>query len=253
MEAVRDAGRQFDAGDFGAAYVGSVENDDVAAVGGRVIDGGQDPAFVLGGATGAADEDGLTGTTASAVLVHLAGACVEIMLDRVAERPLIEAGAHSRGVTETVLLVQYRTCDTGELLETLVDDVSGDLAGLGVNRPAFELRERVAERAIAIVVEQLVVAADVDDDPAVVQVIAVQRMEGVTRADAAPDDFGFCRCAARQQSNTSVVVVEPSQRERGAAKGEIKIDRNRQVEHDGVLLSQTHVVHHWHGGRADLQ
>lgn len=107
MEAVRDPGGQFDSGDFRTADVGGVQDHDIAAIGGCVVDGRQDPSVVLGGAAGAAHEDRFAGATASAMFMHRARASVEIMLDRVAEGPLVGAVAEGGRVSIPMLLVEH--------------------------------------------------------------------------------------------------------------------------------------------------
>ena len=65
-----------------------------------------------------------------------------------------------------------------------------------------------------------------------------------------PHDVGGL-ALARQQAEPAAVVGVPAERE-ATGEGEVEVDRDRQVEHDGVALRERHVVQHGHAGQRDV-
>ena len=138
-----------------------------------------------------------------------------------------------------------------ELLGPIVDAGLADALGDRIDDPAVEGRERVAERSEAVGHHHRVVAADVDDDRAVVGVVGVQRVEHEARVDVAPDDL-VGRAVAGEESDPCRSIVLPTEREAAAGHDRVEIDGDREVVDDGVGGGQRHVVDHRHVRHGDV-
>ena len=151
METVGDQVRQQDSGDGRAGQVARVQYCKFARVGCGVVNVAEQPAVILGFASGAGDERRLGTAEARSEVVFGCHIGYDVVL---VHRTGHEVFTDADGMPEAVCSPGQITSHNRELVETIVDSLLGDDARPRVQRPPVQRWQRVVGRTQDIAVEK---------------------------------------------------------------------------------------------------